>query len=92
MAEAAQNSAGSIVERIEQKIRANLEVSHYQLDDKSGGCGQSFLLIVICAAFANVKLLDRQRQVNEILAVEIAELHALELKTWTPEQWEAKKS
>ena len=62
------------------------------LQDKSGGCGQSFLLIVISDAFANVRLLDRQRQVNEILETEIAELHALELKTWTSEQWETKKS
>ena len=54
-------------ERIEQKVKAAIDVTHFLLQDKSGGCGQSFLLIVISEAFANVKLLDRQRQINDIL-------------------------
>ena len=54
-------AAGSLAARIEQKVRGNIEVSHLVLQDKSGGCGQSFLLIVISEAFANVRLLDRQR-------------------------------
>ena len=91
-ASAAPEGEKTIQTRIEEKVRAGLDVSDFLLQDKSGGCGQSFLLIVISQAFKDVKLLDRQRQVNEILSQEIQELHALELKTWTPEQWESKKS
>jgi acid stress-induced BolA-like protein IbaG/YrbA len=36
-------------------------------------------------------LLARQQKVNEILSEEIAQIHALQMKTWTAAQWETKK-
>jgi stress-induced morphogen len=62
------------------------------LNDQSGGCGQSFQLVVVADEFNSLGLLDRQRKVNEIIADEIASVHALELKTWTSAQWETKKA
>ena len=36
--------------------------------------------------------LERQKQVNEIIADEMQEIHAFSMKTWTPQQYEAKKA
>ena len=58
-------------------------MQHLILKDQSGGCGQAFLLIVIAEEFNQMKLLERQQKVNQILSEEIAQIHALELKTWT---------
>jgi len=48
-------------------------------------------LVVVAEEFNDMKLLARQQKVNEILSEEISKIHALELKTWTAEQWEKKK-
>ena len=72
-----------------------MAVNELVLGDKSGGCGQSYLLIVISEAFTNVKkLLHRQTALDlgQTLALEIANLHALELEIWTCEQWEGKEA
>jgi len=37
-------------------------------------------------------LLDRHRMVNDTIKEQMKEIHALTLKTWTPEQWEQKKT
>ena len=51
-----------------------------------------FSMIVVSAAFDGVPLLKRQRKVNEILKDLLPGIHALEMKTWTSEQWEKQKS
>jgi stress-induced morphogen len=33
---------------------------------------------------------DRHRLVNDALKVEMETIHALQMKTWTPEQWASK--
>ncbi len=73
--------------QIEEKVRASIDVADLVIQDTTcgNGCGTAFRLVVISEDFVDVKLLDRQRQVNEILQTEIPQLHALELKTWTPE-------
>ena len=77
---------------LDTKIRANFDVAELVIKDVSGGCGQSFQVILICESFKELKLLERQKKVNEVLSEEISKIHAMELKTWTPEQWETKKS
>ena len=62
------------------------------MTDQSDGCGAKFICIIVSKEFEDVKLLDRQRRVNDILEQEISEVHAFELKTWTPKQWEGKKA
>ena len=61
------------------------------VQDVSGGCGQSFDVIVVSEAFEGVALLDRHRMVNDAVADEIKAIHAFSLKTWTPAQYEKKK-
>ena len=43
-------------------------------------------------AFEGMGLLDRQRMVNGALREEMASIHALQMKTWTPAQFEKKKA
>eukprot|EP00345_Euplotes_harpa_P018548 CAMPEP_0168336474 /NCGR_PEP_ID=MMETSP0213-20121227/11564_1 /TAXON_ID=151035 /ORGANISM="Euplotes harpa, Strain FSP1.4" /LENGTH=86 /DNA_ID=CAMNT_0008341675 /DNA_START=16 /DNA_END=276 /DNA_ORIENTATION=+ len=82
-----------MADRIETKIREGIsDIEYFSLKDQSDGCGAKFICIIVSKEFEDVKLLDRQRRVNEILSKEIAEIHAFELKTWTPKQWESKKS
>ena len=49
-------------------------------------------MIVVATEFSELKLLERQQKVNAILAEEIAQVHAFELKTWTPDLWEKKRA
>ena len=53
------------------------------------GDGSHFEAIVISRAFAGLSLLNRQRKVYATVNEHIAsgELHALSIKTFTPEEW-----
>ena len=50
-----------------------------------------FNLILVSPAFEGVSLLDRHRMVNDALSDVMEDIHALSMKTWTPEQYEKKK-
>ena len=79
-------------EQIEQLLREHLSpLVHLEITDKSGGCGSAYATIIVSEAFVGVPLLKRQRQVNEILKDLLQDIHAFEMKTWTPEQWEKQK-
>jgi acid stress-induced BolA-like protein IbaG/YrbA len=55
------------------------------------GDGSHFEAVVVSAVFAGKSLLQRQRLVMDTVKSEIASgaLHALSIKTFTPEQWAA---
>ncbi|KAG8458112.1 hypothetical protein KFE25_012772 [Diacronema lutheri] len=61
-----------------------------EVEDVSDGCGAKFEVVVVSANFEGKKLLERHRDVHEALGAEMGEIHALVLKTWTPEQHAAK--
>jgi acid stress-induced BolA-like protein IbaG/YrbA len=60
----------------------------------TGEDGQHFAAIVISPAFIGKTRVQQQQQVYAILGDYIAagEIHALTLKTFTPEAWEAAQS
>jgi stress-induced morphogen len=58
--------------------------------DESGGCGAKFSVIIVSESFKGVSLIARHRLVNECLQDVMPLIHALSLKTWTPEQYSAK--
>ncbi|GAA98623.1 hypothetical protein E5Q_05310 [Mixia osmundae IAM 14324] len=73
---------------LEARIRAVLpSATHVQVFDISGGCGQSYEVIIVSPDFEGMSTLKRHRKVNELLADEIAQLHAFTQKSLTPEQW-----
>lgn len=54
-----------------------------------GDDGTHFNAVVVCAAFAGKTMLQQQRMVYATLGDRLArgEIHALALKTYTPEDW-----
>ncbi|KAK9900655.1 bola-like protein [Cystobasidium minutum MCA 4210] len=77
-------------EQLEDAIRTKIEggVEHVQIFDISGGCGQSYEVIIVSKAFEKLPTFRRHKLVNAALKAEIAELHAFSQKTFTPEQWQ----
>ena len=86
----------------EDLIKLNLkkhfgsDIHYLDVQDVSGGSGSKFLLVIsLVKGFDGVKLLERHRMINGkngVLANIMENIHALEMKTWTKEQYEAKQS
>ncbi|CAG8438451.1 14017_t:CDS:2 [Ambispora leptoticha] len=74
-------------ESLEKTLREKLEAEHVDATDTSGGCGQSFDVIIVSSQFDGKSLLQRHRLVNDAIKDEIAQLHAFSQKTYTPAQW-----
>ena len=49
----------NIAQRINKKIRKNIKISELHIKDISGGCGQSFQVIVVSKQFGKIPLLAR---------------------------------
>lgn len=86
--------------QIEQILRDRFRPDHFELVDESAlhaghaGVAESggghYRVFVVSAEFAGRSLLERHRMVNEALQPMIgAEIHAISIKTLTPEQWKA---
>ena len=69
-------------------LASELAPSHVEVMDESDGCGSKFTAIIVSTQFDGQGLLDRQRSVNALLPMD--EIHAFQMKTWTPEQHAAK--
>jgi BolA protein len=85
--------------RIEALLRERLAAVHVEVLDESalhaghagaaGGAGH-FRALVVSSRFEGRSLVERQRLVYAALAELMrAEIHALALRTLTPEQWQA---
>jgi len=64
------------------------EATDIKVFDISGGCGQSFEVIIVSPEFEGKGRLAKHRLVNEKLKAEIAQLHAFTQKTFTPAEFE----
>lgn len=81
---------------IESKLRSALSPIHLEVVNESHlhsvppGSESHFKVIVVSAAFAGRSLIEQQRLVNQVLAAELSGgIHALAMKTITPEKWQA---
>lgn len=72
--------------QIKQMIEAGLPDCQAQVD----GDGAHFQAVVISPAFEQKATLARHRLVNSVLEEQInsGELHALSMRTLTPEEWQ----
>ncbi len=70
---------------IESWIAAGLPCEHLQVS----GDGHHFEALIVSASFAGRNRVQRQQLVNRILQqhFDSGELHALSMKTQTPEEW-----
>lgn len=78
------------LEQVEAMIKAKLPDAQVSVEDLTGG-GDHLEAIVVSAEFANKSKVKQHQLVyaalNEALASQA--IHALALKTYTPEAWEA---
>lgn len=82
---------------IESKLTETFSPDYLEILDESHmhGGGQlretHFKVTIVCANFADKRLLQRHRLVNSTLAAELNNgVHALALHTYTPTEWNAK--
>jgi BolA protein len=87
----------TIQNTIETKLADALAPLHLEVTNESGnhnvpaGSESHFRVVVVAAAFEGKPLLARHRQVNAVLARELASpIHALALHTYTESEWRAR--
>lgn len=90
-------AAGERRGRIETKLRERLEAVHVSVVDEShrhvghagaASGGGHFRVVIVSPRFEALSRVEAQRLVYQTLADEMGgEIHALALRTLTPEQW-----
>tara|TARA_B100000945_G_scaffold262010_1_gene220446 strand:+ start:269 stop:514 length:246 start_codon:yes stop_codon:yes gene_type:complete len=76
-----------IEKKIEQKLNEALEDAKIFIQDMTG-TNDHFNIIIICDVFKGLSLIEQHRLIYNILTDMITkEIHALQLKTLTWEQW-----
>ncbi len=71
---------------IKNYIAAGLECTHLEVD----GDGQHFTALIVSPAFSGKRLIQRHQLVYAALGDRMkAEIHALSMKTLTPEEYQA---
>ncbi len=71
-------------DQIKNYIAAGMDCSHLTVE----GDGQHFQATIVCAAFAGKRPIQRHQMVYAVLGDRMrAEIHALSMKTLTPEEF-----
>ncbi|XP_073845833.1 bolA-like protein 2 [Musca autumnalis] len=73
---------------LEEKLAKELEAKYVHAVDESDGCGGKFSVVIVSEKFKGLKMLQKHRMVNNVLAEELKEIHAFSQKSYTPEEWE----
>jgi len=74
-------------ESIKDNIAAGLECTHLEVE----GDGQHFTAVIVSPAFAGKRPIQRHQMVYAVLGKRMEqEIHALSMKTYTPEEFQAK--
>ena len=76
-----------IEKKIEQRLKKNLSKSKIFIQDMTGN-NDHFNLMIISDAFIDLSLIEQHKMIYSLLDDMITkEIHALQLKTLTWEQW-----
>ena len=80
------------IEEIKEKLKRNFPKDKIEVFD-SRGTGDHFSIIIISDKFKNIDLVNRHRMIYSIFKDEIAnEIHAMQIQTFTCEEWKNKKT
>ena len=89
----------TVQSRIEARLTGEFKPVHLEVVNESGnhnvppGSESHFRLVVVSRHFEGVRLLARHRQVNKVLADELAgPVHALAIHALTPDEWELRET
>eukprot|EP00941_MAST-03F_sp_MAST-3F-sp1_P003087 g3087.t1 len=74
-----------------QKLSDYFAAQFVRVVDNSDGCGAKFKVLIVSSKFEGVDRIERQRSVYKALESEMAHIHALTIKSWTPAEYEKKK-
>lgn len=87
---------------LEDTLREKLRPVHLHVRDESAlhvghagaaGGGGHFRVLIVCESFRGQSLVHRQRAVYDAVGEAMqSTIHALALKTLTPEEWNARKA
>ncbi len=86
----------SIQAIIKDKLDHEFEAAFLQVENESHmhnvapGSESHFKVTIVSERFSDQMLIKRHRMVNQVLASELQQIHALALHTLTPEEWEAR--
>ena len=86
----------SLADTVKAKCTVAFAITHIDVVDfTDGACsGAKLELTIVSEDFDKVPLIQRHRKVQALLKEDglmKEKIHALTIKAWTPEQWEAKK-
>ena len=70
-------------ENVKDFILQGLACEHIQVD----GDGRHFEAVIVSREFEGKGMLQRHKQVYQVLGDRMENIHALSMKTLTPEQW-----
>lgn len=71
-------------EQVKSYISEGISCTHLAVE----GDGQHFYATIVTEAFDGLRTLARQRAVYAVLGERmVAEIHALSMKTYTPQEW-----
>lgn len=79
---------------IEAKLRQEFNADFLQVENESHrhnvapGSESHFKVTIVSDTFRDQMLIKRHRLVNQTLAEELRQIHALALHTFSPEEWE----
>ncbi|GCF01160.1 hypothetical protein ZYGM_002243 [Zygosaccharomyces mellis] len=75
-------------DQIETRIKDNVSDLYQTIvTDISGGCGQSFDIVIVSNSFQGKNKLQRSRWMNTVLKEEIEQIHAFSCKCYTETEW-----
>ncbi len=87
-----------LAENIEETLRVQLQASFIEVEDESAlhaghvgaqGGGGHFVVTIVSEQFVGLPLIKQHRLVYAALAEKMGSaIHALSLKTFTPDQWQ----
>ncbi len=86
----------SIFDELRTRLEASLALDHFEVEDFAKGHqhhdaytgGAHLNTIIVSNAFNGMDLIDRHRKIYEIVNDLMQnEIHALSMKTYTPEEW-----
>lgn len=70
-------------ENVKDYIRQGLDCDYLEVE----GDGRHFDAVIVSKAFEGMGMLQQQRMVFQRLGDKMEVIHALSMKTFTPEQW-----